>query len=200
MKELREHEASGTESKQVEISFQCGEDVPIKRMVRVSSTITYHDFNEWVMKRFSVPPQDRLEYYNSESGAEIIPSGTILSSCDGVVANRVIQKASKNPISRPVRLAQGSHMALFWSDYFVPWGPHVLVLLTLVALAPKDNENKQYLVGLFDAALEMAGLADLSIKVPSTETPRIQESHILIGHVVCAIVENSLFGTRLSTA
>ena len=47
---------------------------------------------------------------------------------------------------------------------------------------------------------QMAGLADLCIKVPSTETPRIQESHILIGHVVCAIVENSLFGTGLSTA
>lgn len=31
------------------------------------------------------------------------------------------------------------------------------------------------------------------IKVPSTDTPRIQESHILIGHIICEVVEKSLF-------
>lgn len=41
---------------------------------------------------------------------------------------------------------------------------------------------------------EMAALCDYCIKVPSTETPRIQESHILIGHIICAIVEENLFG------
>jgi len=41
---------------------------------------------------------------------------------------------------------------------------------------------------------EMAELCDYCIKVPSTETPRIQESHILIGHIICAIVEENLFG------
>lgn len=35
--------------------------------------------------------------------------------------------------------------------------------------------------------------ADILIKVPSTDTPRIQESHILIGHIICEIVESSLF-------
>lgn len=39
-----------------------------------------------------------------------------------------------------------------------------------------------------------AGLSDLCIKVPSDETPRIQESHILIGHIICCIVEEKLFG------
>lgn len=39
-----------------------------------------------------------------------------------------------------------------------------------------------------------AGLCDLCIKVPSDETPRIQESHILIGHIICCIVEEKLFG------
>lgn len=32
------------------------------------------------------------------------------------------------------------------------------------------------------------------IKVPSTDTPRIQESHILIGHIICEIVEKEIFG------
>ena len=41
---------------------------------------------------------------------------------------------------------------------------------------------------------KMAGLCDICIKVPSTETPRIQESHILIGHIICYLVEETLFG------
>jgi len=41
---------------------------------------------------------------------------------------------------------------------------------------------------------EMAGLANVLINVPSTDTPRIQESHILIGHIICELVETELFG------
>ena len=40
----------------------------------------------------------------------------------------------------------------------------------------------------------MDSMCDLCIKVPSGETPRIQESHILIGHIICCIVEEKLFG------
>ena len=43
---------------------------------------------------------------------------------------------------------------------------------------------------------QMDSLADLCIKVPSDCTPRIQESHILIGHIICAIVEDNLFGKK----
>ena len=31
------------------------------------------------------------------------------------------------------------------------------------------------------------------LNVPSTDTPRIQESHILLGHIFCEAVENGLF-------
>lgn len=41
---------------------------------------------------------------------------------------------------------------------------------------------------------EMAQLCDICIKVPSMETPRIQESHILIGHIICCLVEEDIFG------
>lgn len=34
---------------------------------------------------------------------------------------------------------------------------------------------------------------DICIKVPSNETPRIQEAHILIGHIICCAVEDTLF-------
>lgn len=40
----------------------------------------------------------------------------------------------------------------------------------------------------------MNELCDYCIKVPSSCTPRIQEAHILIGHIICAIVEEELFG------
>ncbi len=36
-------------------------------------------------------------------------------------------------------------------------------------------------------------LADISIIVPSDETPRIQESHIMIIHIICDLVEGELF-------
>ena len=35
--------------------------------------------------------------------------------------------------------------------------------------------------------------ADFLLNVPSTDTPRIQESHIMIGHIICEIVEATLF-------
>ena len=40
----------------------------------------------------------------------------------------------------------------------------------------------------------MTELADILINVPSTDTPRIQEAHILIGHIICELVESELFG------
>jgi D-sedoheptulose 7-phosphate isomerase len=40
---------------------------------------------------------------------------------------------------------------------------------------------------------EMAKIADYAIIVPSDSTPRIQESHILIGHIICDIIEKEIF-------
>lgn len=37
-------------------------------------------------------------------------------------------------------------------------------------------------------------LADFVVNVPSTDTPRIQEIHILLGHIICEIVEKEIFG------
>jgi D-sedoheptulose 7-phosphate isomerase len=39
-------------------------------------------------------------------------------------------------------------------------------------------------------------LVDLCICVPSDETPRIQEAHILTGHILCERIEEELFGTK----
>jgi len=40
---------------------------------------------------------------------------------------------------------------------------------------------------------EMKNLCDFLITVPSDDTPRIQESHIMIGHIICEFVESSIF-------
>jgi len=39
----------------------------------------------------------------------------------------------------------------------------------------------------------MKALSDYLFNVPSTDTPRIQESHILVGHIVCQLVEEKYF-------
>jgi D-sedoheptulose 7-phosphate isomerase len=40
---------------------------------------------------------------------------------------------------------------------------------------------------------KMASMCDILIDVPSKDTPRIQECHILIGHIICQLIEESLF-------
>ncbi|MDD2790498.1 MAG: D-sedoheptulose 7-phosphate isomerase [Sulfurimonas sp.] len=40
---------------------------------------------------------------------------------------------------------------------------------------------------------KMGEIADIAIIVPSNSTPRIQESHILIGHILCDIIEKEIF-------
>jgi D-sedoheptulose 7-phosphate isomerase len=41
---------------------------------------------------------------------------------------------------------------------------------------------------------ELAAVADYCIRVPSQRTSRIQEAHILIGHILCEIVDESFVG------
>lgn len=40
---------------------------------------------------------------------------------------------------------------------------------------------------------KMKALCDVLINVPSTDTPRIQETHILVGHIICQLVEEAMF-------
>jgi D-sedoheptulose 7-phosphate isomerase len=40
---------------------------------------------------------------------------------------------------------------------------------------------------------KMNGLSNYLINIPSTDTPRIQECHMLLGHTICELVEMKLF-------
>ena len=59
-------------------------------------------------------------------------------------------------------------------------------------LAAKEKEA--IVIGLLSIkGIEIGNLVDYSIKVPSIDTQRIQESHILILHIICDLVEKELF-------
>ena len=63
-----------------------------------------------------------------------------------------------------------------------------------VSIPPADGRSD----GLVTVALtgkgggQLAALADMAVRVPSDETPRIQESHIAICHAICEVVDAKL--------
>lgn len=66
---------------------------------------------------------------------------------------------------------------------------------SIVAAARKARDLGLTTIALTGAGGgQMASWASILLAVPSTETPRIQENHILIGHCLCQAVEQALFG------
>ena len=43
---------------------------------------------------------------------------------------------------------------------------------------------------------KMASIADYTFVVPSRHTPHIQETHITLGHILCQLVDDELFGVK----
>lgn len=61
----------------------------------------------------------------------------------------------------------------------------------------KAREKKVLTVGFTgDTGGKIKELSDFLFNVPSTDTPRIQESHIMIGHIICELVEKKLFSEK----
>ena len=58
----------------------------------------------------------------------------------------------------------------------------------------KAKEKKMITVGLTGSSGGAMKLrSDYLINIPSTDTPRVQESHIMAGHIICQLVEEKLF-------
>lgn len=58
----------------------------------------------------------------------------------------------------------------------------------------KANELGMVTVGLTgQTGGKMKDISDFLFNVPSTDTPRIQEAHALIGHIICELIESKLF-------
>ncbi len=64
----------------------------------------------------------------------------------------------------------------------------------LVAALPKCREKGLKTVALVGGNPCKMDAYDYVIHVPSTETPRIQECQTLMGHILCYLVEQSIFG------
>jgi D-sedoheptulose 7-phosphate isomerase len=59
----------------------------------------------------------------------------------------------------------------------------------------KANEKEMITVSMTgETGGKMKELSKYILNVPSTDTPRIQESHILLGHIICQLVEEKMFG------
>jgi len=60
------------------------------------------------------------------------------------------------------------------------------------------NKKKMITVGFTGkTGGQMNGICRYLIKVPSDDTPRTQEAHILIGHIICEIVEKKIFSGKI---
>ncbi len=64
----------------------------------------------------------------------------------------------------------------------------------VLAALREAREKGVRTVGFTGAGGEaMAPLCDLLVRIPATETPKIQEGHIAVGHIVCGLIERALF-------
>lgn len=64
-------------------------------------------------------------------------------------------------------------------------------ILNAIESAKKKN---MITIGMTGAAGgKMLDLCDLVLNFPSTTTPRIQESHIMVGHILCELIEQNLY-------
>ncbi len=60
--------------------------------------------------------------------------------------------------------------------------------------AKQARKQEMIIIGLTGShGGELDKISDICIKVPSENTARIQESHIMIGHILCEKIENTLF-------
>jgi len=57
------------------------------------------------------------------------------------------------------------------------------------------KEKKLFTIGFTGrSGGKIKEIADICLQVPSDDTPRIQEIHIMLGHIICEIIEKDLFG------
>jgi D-sedoheptulose 7-phosphate isomerase len=56
----------------------------------------------------------------------------------------------------------------------------------------KAKELGSKTVGFMGSGGDLASIVDIALKIYSLETPRVQEMHILAGHMICEMIEDSM--------
>lgn len=64
----------------------------------------------------------------------------------------------------------------------------------LAAARAAKTQGMQVVAMTGEQSRDLGELADYTIAIPSADTPRIQEGHMLLGHLICEIVEATIFG------
>ena len=63
-----------------------------------------------------------------------------------------------------------------------------------IIAAVNEAKNKGlHTIALCGSGGQLASMVDIPIGVPSDSTPHIQECHIVIGHIICGLVEERIF-------
>jgi len=67
----------------------------------------------------------------------------------------------------------------------------------ILAALEAAKERKIVTIGLTGkSGGKMGGMCDIALKIPSPKTPYIQECHIMFGHIICQIIEDTIFGAE----
>ena len=67
----------------------------------------------------------------------------------------------------------------------------------IIKAAQMGKSKKMHVIGMTgESGGALAAEIDHLLNVPSKDTPRIQECHILLGHIICELVEKRIFGNQ----
>lgn len=116
------------------------------------------------------------------------------------------------PLAAEALHVNSSYLTAVANDYgydeiyarlFIAFGQPADILIGLstsgnsrnVIRAFEEAKKKGVLTVAFtgDSGGELAQIANMAFKIPSSDTPRIQEVHMLMGHSLCEIVEQKMF-------
>ncbi|ALX13458.1 phosphoheptose isomerase [Burkholderia cepacia JBK9] len=86
--------------------------------------------------------------------------------------------------------ATGRPGDIFWAYSTSGRSPNILRALEVARTAGMLSVG---FTGNGPGAAEMRGRADICIEIPSASTPKIQEGHLVCGHIICGIVEERIF-------
>ncbi len=150
------------------------------------------------------------------AGGKVLFCGNGGSAAD---AQHIAELSGRFYIDRPPLFAEALHVNSSYltavaNDYGYP---HVYARLTeamgrpgdvLVGISTSGNSpnvvaalQKARAIGMHTVGMtgqsggQMTPLCDWLLNIPSDDTPRIQEAHILIGHLICQATEAALFGS-----
>ncbi|CAM2189256.1 SIS domain-containing protein [Burkholderia orbicola] len=86
--------------------------------------------------------------------------------------------------------ATGRPGDIFWAYSTSGRSPNILRALEVARAAGMFSVG---FTGNRPGAAEMRRRADICIEIPSASTPKIQEGHLVCGHIICGIVEERIF-------